>query len=175
MKTTRLGIAAIALATFVASSAMAQQAVPRVALHKDWSVFSPTSPKECFIASAPTKTRAERGGAEVTVRRGDIRFYVTNRPGENTINEVSFTGGYPFRDGSTVSIQIGSDTHEMFTEGEYAWPESPEADKKLVAAMRRGSSAIIRAVSSRGTNTIDTFSLIGFSDALDDANARCTN
>lgn len=175
MNRTKTKIALAAGLSLIASTAFAQQGEPRVALYDDWSVFAPNEPKECFVASAPTKTSALRGGVEVTVRRGDIRFYVTNRPAENTFNEVSYTGGYPFRDGSTVSVTIGSDTYEMFTEGEHAWPVEPADDKKLVAALRRGSTAIVRAVSSRGTNTIDTFSLIGFSDALKDADGRCAN
>ena len=173
MNAVKTGLFVVATCAVTTVAAVAQTGVPRVAMYDDWSVFSPAQPRECFTASAPTKTRAERGGAEVTVRRSAIRLYVTNRPEENTKNEVSFTGGYPFKDSSTVSVQIGSETYEMFTEGEYVWPESVEQDKLIVAAMRRGSTAVLRAVSSRGTNTIDTFSLIGFSDAVKDADQRC--
>ena len=163
----------LALAAVVSTMAIAQEAVPRVAFHNDWSVFNPTSPLECFIASAPTSTAATRQGQPVTVRRGEIRFYISSRPAEKVRNEIAFTGGYPYRDGSTVSVEIGSTTFELFTEGEWAWPATPEEDVRLVDAMRRGSKAIVTGLSSRGTTTIDSFSLIGFTAALEDSTARC--
>lgn len=72
-----------------------------------------------------------------------------------------------------MNVAIGSDGYELFTEGEWAWPANAEDDVKIVAAMRRGAQAIITGLSTRGTTTVDSFSLIGFSAALDDANARC--
>ena len=166
-------LAGALLAAAVSTGALAQEAVPRVALHNDWSVFNPTEPLECFIASAPTSNAATREGQPVQVRRGDIRFYISSRPGESVRNEVAFTGGYPYRDGSTVNVEIGSDSFELFTEGEWAWPATSDEDGRLIDAMRRGSTAVVTGISSRGTTTIDTFSLIGFSAAIDDANARC--
>ncbi len=163
------------LALGTTGAALAQEEVPRVALYTDWSVFNPASPKECFIASAPTQTEAQRGGQSVDVRRDAIRLYVASRPSEGTTNEIAFTGGYPFSDGSVVSIKIGNETFELFTEGEFAWPASPAEDAKIIASMQRGAKAVVTGVSSRGTTTIDSFSLIGFSDALKDSTGRCAS
>ena len=160
----------------MSTSALAQEEVPRVALYTDWSVFNPTDPRECFIASAPTNSEALRNGQPVqNVIRGAIRLYVASRPGEGTLNEIAFTGGYPFKDLSTVTVTIGDASFELFTEGEFAWPQSPDEDAKIVAAMQRGAKAVVTGLSSRNTTTIDTFSLIGFTDALKDSNARCGN
>ena len=167
-----LGVALV-VSAFGLNDAAAQDAVPRVALHNDWSVFNPSDQNECFVASAPTSTTAQRNNQPVQVRRGEIRLYISNRPSESVRNEVAFNSGYPFRDGSTVNVAIGSDGYELFTEGEWAWPANAEDDVKIVAAMRRGAQAIITGLSTRGTTTVDSFSLIGFSAALDDANARC--
>jgi len=160
------GLGAVLLAIPVI--AMAQQEVPRVALYENWSVFSPENPRECFIASAPTQWIAREGSTDVTARtrRSEIRLYVTNRPATSVVHEVSYTGGYPFRDGSTVSMEIGGDTFELFTEGEYAWPASAAEDAKMVAAMKKGSTAVVRGLSTRGKTTIDTFTLIGFTGRL---------
>jgi len=173
MNLTKQTLCVAVMTLSLVSPAVAQEEVPRVALYTDWSVFNPTNPKECFIASAPTSTAAERGGQSVEVRRDAIRLYVASRPGDGTKNEIAFTGGYPFRDGSTVSVKIGNETFELFTEGEFAWPASPAEDGKIIASMQGGAKAEVRGVSSRGTTTIDTFSLIGFSDALKDSNGRC--
>ncbi len=40
--------------------------------------------------------------------------------------------------------------------------------------MQRGVDAVLTARSQRGTQTRDTFSLLGFSAAMDEAAARCT-
>jgi invasion protein IalB len=61
----------------------------------------------------------------------------------------------------------------MFTQGEWAWPANPADDAKIVAAMKRGANATLVGVSSRGTQTKDTFSLTGFTAAVDDAQKRC--
>ncbi|MEM6375482.1 MAG: invasion associated locus B family protein, partial [Pseudomonadota bacterium] len=54
-----------------------------------------------------------------------------------------------------------------------AWPASTSDDAKIVAAMKRGTDAVLTARSSRGTVTKDTFSLLGFTAALDEADSRC--
>ena len=100
-------------AAFGAGSALAQSA-DRVAAHTDWSVFVASDPKECYIVSPPKTSVAKRDGKPTEVQRGDIRLFVSFRPAENVTNEVSFTGGYPFRDGSTVSLSVGT---EKFTLG----------------------------------------------------------
>jgi len=165
--------AALIVASF-GQMAVAQEEVPRVALYTDWSVFNPLNPKECFIASAPTQSTAKRPSGETyQARRGNIRFYVASRPGDGTKNEIAYTGGYPYKDGSTVSVKIGNDSFELFTEGEFAWPASPAEDGKIIGAMQRGSKATVTGISSRGNTTIDTFSLIGFTDALKDSTQRC--
>lgn len=153
--------------------AVAQEKSKRVANFTDWSVFHPKDPVECYIASMPTNSDAKRGGKSVTVRRGEITLYVSSRPADNVTNEVSFSSGYPFNPDENVKVRIGSETFEFYVEGEVAWPDSPEQDAKVIAAMKRGSTAVITGLSRRGTTTIDTFSLLGFTDALAEASKRC--
>jgi hypothetical protein len=166
---------AFCLAIVGGGPALAQQA-ERVAAHTDWSVFVASDPKECYIVSPPTGSIARRDGGLVEVQRGDIRLFVAFRPGENVSNEVSFTGGYPFREGSTVTLAVGSDSFTLGPgqgeAGEWAWTD-PSDDSRAVAAMRRGSTAKVTGTSSRGTTTEDTFSLAGFTAAVEDAEARC--
>ena len=72
-----------------------------------------------------------------------------------------------------MNVNIGGQEFEMFTEGEWAWPASTSDDAKIIAAMKRGSNAVLTARSGRGTVTKDTFSLLGFTAALDEAEKRC--
>ncbi|MEL6582333.1 MAG: hypothetical protein AAFQ36_00750 [Pseudomonadota bacterium] len=169
----KFALAAI-IATAAATSATAQQEVAAVAFHDDWSVFETNEgTRECWIASAATESVARRGGQTVSVRRGDIRMMVSFRPQQGVSNEVSFTGGYPYREDSRVEMEIRGTTFEMFTEGEWAWPATPAVDAEIVNAMLRAGSAEVTGVSGRGTTTIDTISAIGFTAALRDAERRC--
>jgi hypothetical protein len=70
-------------------------------------------------------------------------------------------------------VEIGGEDYQLFTDGEWAWPASPEEDAEIVAAMKAGAEAVVTAVSSRGTTTTDTFSLMGFTAAMEDAEQRC--
>ncbi|MBO9447628.1 invasion associated locus B family protein [Ruegeria sp. R14_0] len=161
----------------MATTAIAQQATStnRVAAKTDWSVFVEDDPTECWSVSAPKETVNTRGGRVVSVRRSDILLFVFYRPNAEVKGQVTFTGGYPFASGSTVNLEIDGTQFELITEGEWAWPATEGEDLKVVAAMKRGTEAVLTARSERGTQTKDTFSLLGFTAAIEDAEKRCTN
>lgn len=172
----KLNFARILMMTTIAglgSSAFAQESSNRVAANTDWSVFVEDDPKECWGVSAPKESVNSRDGQAVEVRRGDILLFVFYRPGASVQGQVAFTGGYPFASGSTAELDIGGTKFEMFTEGEWAWPATPEEDARIVAAMKRGSDASMTARSGRGTVTNDRFSLLGFTSAVEEAERRC--
>lgn len=169
----RAALVAMTLAT-VGTMGMAQESTNRVATMTDWNVFTePASgtATECWGVSKPKETVNTRDGQPVSVRRGDILLFVTFRPGKP--GEISFTGGYPFAQGSTVEVQIDGTAFQMFSDGEWAWPGSAEEDAKLLAALKAGTSATLTARSGKGTQTVDTFSLRGFTAAMEDAAKRC--
>jgi len=166
---------AVSLA-FVASMGLAQEeATNRVAASTDWSVFEESDPSECFGVSAPKEQVNTRDGQPVQVNRGETLLFVFYRPSQGVNGQVTFTGGYPFAGGSTVTLDIGGTEFQLFTEGEWAWPATPEDDSRIVAAMKLGASAILTGVSGRGTTTRDTFSLLGFTAAVEEAQRRCAS
>ena len=122
-------------------------------------------------------SEARVGGDSVSVIRGDIRFFVLLVPAQEVTGEPSFVAGYPIKPGSVVTIKIGSNKFDMFSDpdiggGERVWP-TPSDDANLIDSMKRGSHAIITGLSSRGTTTIDTISLTGFTAALDAIKLAC--
>lgn len=167
------GIATILMGGMIASGAVAQVSTNRVATETDWSVFVEDSPKECWSVSAPKETVNTRDGKVVEVQRGDILLFATFRPGSGAAGEISFTGGYPFANGSTADLVIGDATFKLITDGEWAWPANPEEDARVMAAMKAGADAVITARSTRGTQTRDRFSLLGFTAATEEAQQRC--
>jgi len=162
-----------AMLTLAGTGAFAQESTNRVATKTDWSVFTENSPKECWGVSSPKNTVNSKDGKPTEVSRGDILLFVTFRPGAGAAGEVSFTGGYPFAGGSTVDVAINGRSYAMNTDGEWAWPADSAADSTILAAMKAGSEAVLTARSGRGTQTQDTFSLMGFSAAMTEAENRC--
>ncbi|RJL06453.1 hypothetical protein D3P06_03830 [Paracoccus aestuarii] len=152
-------------------TASAQESSNVVATEGDWTVFAADNPRECWAVSPPRSTQNTRDGQTVEVARGDIRLYVAYRPGQN--GEVSFSGGYPFAPDSTVEVDVGGRTFNLFTEGDSAWTGSPSDDEALIGALRAGASAVVTGRSSRGTTTKDTFSLTGITAATNTARSRC--
>ncbi len=168
------GILAGGLSVALATTATAQEeSTNQVAAKTAWSVFEDKDPRECWAVSAPTETVNTKDGRVVAVRRGDILLMTFYRPDANVEGQITFTGGYPFAGGSTVTLDIGGSKFELFTEGEWAWPASTADDAKIITAMKRGTDAVLTARSSRGTTTKDTFSLLGFTAAVDEAAKRC--
>ena len=171
MKTCGFALGALAM---VASGAWAQeQSTNRVAAKTDWSVFVEDNPTECWGVSTPKEVVNTRDGRVVAVNRGQTLLMVFYRPSANAKGQVAFTGGYPFASGSTVTMDVSGDKYELFTEGEWAWPATTADDSKIIAAMKRGADATLIGRSSRGTQTSDKFSLLGFTAAVEDAAKRC--
>ncbi|PYE84311.1 invasion associated locus B family protein [Pseudoroseicyclus aestuarii] len=174
--TIRRFLPAAMIAALSAGGAAAQDTTSnRVAADTDWSVFQETDPTECFGVSAPKEQLNTQDGQPVEVNRGETLLFVFYRPAEGVDGQVTFTGGYPFAGGSTVTIEIGGTEYQMFSEGNWAWPATPEDDARIVASMRRGAEAVVTGQSSRGTTTRDTFSLMGFTAAIDEAAQRCSS
>jgi hypothetical protein len=107
------------------------------------------------------------------VNRGDIFLMISIRPADGVTNEVSFISGYPFKKGTEVKASVGGKKFTLFTEGENAWAPSTEDDAALIDAFRSGAKAKIEGESKRGTTTVDTFSLSGFTAALAAAGDLC--
>ena len=176
MRIAKVCAVAAGLGALMGTHAIAQdQSTNRVAAKTDWSVFVEDNPTECWGVSTPKETVNSRDGRVVAVNRGQTLLMVFYRPSAGASGQVAFTGGYPFAEGSTVNVTISGNSFELFTEGEWAWPASTEDDARLITAMKRGADAVVTGVSGRGTNTKDTFSLLGFTAAIEDAAKRCGN
>ena len=159
--------------TAITTSTIAQESSNRVAVETDWAVYQETNPKECWAVTVPKETVNTKNGKPVSVRRGDIFLYVFFRPEVSTQGQVAFTGGYPFAKGDPLKLEMDGERYELATEGEWAWPLTPADDATIVAAMKRGNRAVITGRSGRGTVTKDTFSLLGFTAAVKEAEKRC--
>jgi len=173
------GMVSVSLA-MIGTAAFAQsESSNRVAAKTDWSVFVENDPTQCWSVSSPKETVNTKDGRVVAVRRSDILLFVSYIPGQDAKGQISFTGGYPFAPGSQVALEVSGQTFQLFTDAatnrEMAWAPSEADDAKITTAMKRGAEAVLTAVSSKGTTTKDTFSLLGFTAALEEASSRCSS
>ena len=146
----------------------AAQAPTRLSEHKDWTAFTGEFNGErlCYIMTQPTRKRG------AYTRRGEVYAMVTHRPGDGARGEFSIQTGYEYDTSRDATIRIGNRSFEMFTRGENAWARI-EDEPDLITAMRRGSRMLVTAFSSRGTKTSDTYSLLGFTAALQAIDRAC--
>ena len=124
--------------------------------------------KICFMSSNPIATSPDN------LNRGTAVLMVTNMPSEKVFNEPSIQAGFPFKLGSNAVISIGSSKHNMFTSGEGAWVEDIKQEKIIIQQMKKGARVKVKSVSTRNTKVTDTYSLIGFTKALDAINKACS-
>ena len=162
-------IAFVALGLNLSTATAQSQRIDRLGDFQDWSAykFSENNAVTCFMASAPKKAEGKYK------KRGEIHAMVTHRPAESRVDEVSIQAGYTFKENSAVEVTVGRMKVKLFTQGESAWAENKETDQKLVQAMIKGNRMVVRGTSSRGNETIDTYSLSGFTKAYQTIKKAC--
>jgi hypothetical protein len=141
----------------------------------DWRFIQETDRAECYAIATPTSQEATRDGEPVEVARSDTVLYVVYRPAEGLRGQVAFTGGYPFAADTPVTLEVEGTEFTLLTRDEWAWPANAEADARIVEAFRDGSEAVLTGQSERGTVTRDTFSLVGFSRSVEEAEGLCAS
>jgi len=138
-------------------SAAAQGTPELMAENRDWEAYRYESDGQtvCYALSRP-KTLAPTNR-----NHGDIFFFVSHWPEKDVEKEASFLAGYPFEEGSSVTVDVDGQEFTMFTNEDGAWVESVAEERDLIAAMRAGRRMTVKARSARGTDTTYTFSLLG--------------
>lgn len=163
-----LCVGAIAMAQLFSGVAFAQKA-DSLGTFNFWTAWKSTDANGviCFISSDPQEA------LPVGVNRSRISFLIIHRKGLGTRNEVQTLLGYPLQTGSTPSVTVDGKSYAMIIEGETAWLASTGDEVAFVDSMKRGSEMVVKAVSQRGTNTTDTYSLSGVTAAITEADKAC--
>jgi invasion protein IalB len=137
----------------------------------DWGAYAatPNGRKVCFSIAKPKSAQTNPAGR----KRDQAYVFISNRPAENVRNEVSVIIGYPFKDKSDATAEIGADKFAMYTLNDGAWIKNVAEEARMVEAMRKGSDLTVKGVSGHGTESTDQYSLKGLSQALDRATQDC--
>jgi len=162
-------VALLTMTVGMAGSALGAEPTS-LGVFSDWTAYTykASDTKVCYIVSQPKSSDAAK-----KVKRDPIFFIVTHMPGRNINGEVSTIIGYPFKEATTVQLKIDNVEFELFTNGDGAWADTTDKEKKIVAAMKSGQKFSVRGTSWKGTETTDNYSLNGFSAAMDKIDSSC--
>lgn len=161
-------IAALLVVGLGAGSALAQQ-VENLGTERFWTPWkgSDSTGVICYVSSQPQTALPSN------VNRDPIHFLVIHRKGLGTTNEVQTLVGYPLETGSTPNVSIDGRGFDMVVDGSAAWLASGSDEATFVEAMKAGTEMVVRGTSQRGTDTTDTYSLLGVTAALGKIDAAC--
>ena len=130
--------------------------------------FKDGTSKICYIISKPIATNPS------DLNRGEHAFMITNFQDDGTSHEASVDTGFTFKPKSTVEVIIKDNQYKFFTLENRAWLADGQNGKKLIKDMKNGARVLVKSVSSRGTKITDTYSLIGFTKALESIDKACS-
>ena len=136
-----------------------------------WGAYTatPNGKKVCFALAKPASSKTNPPNRP----RDPAYAFVSTRPAERVVNEVSIMIGYTLKPGSESSLEVGGASYAMYTQGDGLWIKNAAEEERMVDAMRKSADVIVKGVSARGTETTDTFSLKGLSQALDKLAQDC--
>jgi hypothetical protein len=146
------------------------QEVKKVGKFKDWEtmIIVEQTGKVCFAQSAPVLQAPKSNIREA-------RMFVSFRPGEKVNNEISITGGYEFNNKNTITATSGKSKYkfDIAQEG-FAWIADNKLENKMIKTMKKGSRIMITGYNQKGSQTIDHYSLLGFTKAYNAAKTSCS-
>jgi hypothetical protein len=130
-----------------------------------WGAYTatPNGKKVCFALAKPSSSKTNPPNRP----RDPAYAFVSSRPSEKVVNEVSIMVGYSLKPGSESTLEVGGASYAMYSQGDGLWIKNAAEEERMVDAMRKGADATVKGVSAKGTETTDVFSLKGLSQALD--------
>jgi invasion protein IalB len=159
-----------------------------VGSYGDWKVYHSASgrSKICYLLAEP-KSREPDGE-----KRDKAYAFISERPAERVRNEVSFVMGFEVATANDLkdrkrekkgkkgddepagpTVVIGDAEFALAPKGNDLWVKNPAEETQVIDEMRKGTTLVIKAAPKRGRATTDTYSLSGFSQAVDKALKDC--
>ena len=137
--------------------------------YKNWESFTAQTDKGkiCFAQTIPTK------GAPASIKREKSKLFVTFRPSENIRDEVSMTSGHDYKS-STVTASSGKKRYSFFSQKNFAWLLDDQEERNFIKLMKRATNLIIKARTTKGAETTDHYSMMGFTKAYNTAKKTCS-
>ena len=137
---------------------------------KDWQTMVLTGPTGtvCFAQSSPVLQAPKSNKREA-------KLFIAFRPAEKIVNEVSVTAGYEFNKNNSVTAASGKNKFKFdIKEQGFAWIADTKIEFKMIKRMKKGSRIMITGYNQNGSQTIDHYSLLGFTKAYNTIKKACS-
>jgi len=157
-----------------AASAQSQSAV-NLKTFDQWTAWQDNNDEDgqvCFVTANPTDTQPKEVNGK-PINRDPPAFVVLHRKSKGLFNEAQTLIGYPFDTTKFPVVLIDGAAHTMVAEKSAAWLAKDEDEAAFVAAMKAGSKLVVKGTSLKGTQTTDTYSLAGFTAAMQTIDKAC--
>ena len=155
--------------TFSINNTLAEE-LKKVGKFKDWEtiVFNNESEIICYAQTKPILQSPK-------TKQREARLFVSFRPNDKISDEISTTSGYEFNNQNSILATSGKSKYKFdITQDNFAWIASNKMEKKMIKTMKRGSRIMITGYNKSGSQTIDHYSLLGFTKAYNAAKKSCT-
>ncbi len=144
--------------------------VKKIGKFKDWEtiVIKNDSKLVCFAQSKPILQSPKS-------YKREARLFVSFRPNEKILNEISITAGYEFNKQNSITAKSGKFKYKFdISQENFAWMADNKIEKKMVNTMKKGSRIMVSGYNEEGSQTIDHYSLLGFTKAYNTAKKSCS-
>ena len=144
--------------------------VKKLGKHKDWETYvvNDAKGKVCFAQSKPVLQAPKNNPREA-------RLFISFRPGENISNEISITSGYDYNDKNSIIAISGKNKYKFdIIQKNFAWITDNKFENRMIKTMKKGSRIMVKAYNLKGSQTIDHYSLLGFTKAYKATKANCS-
>ena len=159
----------LVLTVFLISFAYSED-LKKLGTFKDWVAImvSNETGKVCFAQSTPVLQSPKKGDREA-------RLTVSFRPSDKISDEISTTSGYEYNNQNSIFATSGKSKYKFdIAQDNFAWISSNKIEKKIVKRMKKASRIMVTGYNQSGSQTIDHYSLMGFTKAYNTAKQSCT-
>ena len=146
------------------------QEVKKIGKYKDWEtiIFIDGENKVCFAQSLPVLQAPKKNPR-------DARLFVSFRPNDKIADEVSTTSGYKYNNQNSITATSGKSKYKFdIAQENFAWISENKVEKKMIKTLKKGSRIMITGYNKSGSQTIDHYSLLGFTKAYNSAKKNCS-
>jgi len=160
----------ISMFTLLTLAPSKAEELKKIGKFKDWQTIVMIEPAGtvCFAQSSPVLQSPKSNKREA-------RLFVTFRPGEKISDEISASPGYEFNKSNSVTAISGKNKIKFdIRQQGFAWIADNKIEKKMVKLMKTGSRIMITGHNEKGSQTIDHYSLLGFTKAYNTAKKACS-
>ncbi len=155
---------------FISCLSSYSEEIKKIGKFKDWQtmVVINNGEKVCFAQSKPVLQSPKKSDR-------NARLFVTFRTDNKISDEISTTSGYEYNTQNSIIAKSGKSKFKFdIAQENFAWIASNKIEKKMIKTMKKASRIMLTGYNKSGSQTIDHYSLMGFTKAYNAAKKNCS-